>query len=165
VLEQFGEPVSFPLALAGILFSIDPKIVATIADRLRLSNVDKERLVWLVGRQAALVEAPTLRKSDLKPLLAHPGIGELLALHLACARVEGMEEKHVEFCRECLRDWPPETIDPPPLITGDDLRDIGLTPGPRFKELIDAVRAAQLNETISTRQQAVELVRTLMSKS
>jgi poly(A) polymerase len=165
VLEQFGEPVSFPLALAGILFSIDPKIVATIADRLRLSNVDKERLVWLVGRHAALVEAPTLRKSDLKPLLARPGIGELLALHRALARAEGMEEKHIEFCQECLRDWPPETIDPPPLITGDDLRDIGLTPGPRFKELIDAVRAAQLNETISTRQQAVELVRTLMSKS
>jgi poly(A) polymerase len=165
VLEQFGEPVSFPLALAGILFSIDPKIVATIADRLRLSNVDKERLVWLVGRHAALVDAPNLPKCDLKPLLAHPGIGELLALHRAIARAVTMDEKHAEFCERCLREWPRETIDPPPLITGDDLRDMGLLPGPRFKELLDTVRAAQLNETVTTREQAVELVRTLLPKS
>jgi len=165
VLEQFGEPVSFPLALAGILFSSDPKIVATFADRLRLSNADKERLIWLVGRHAALIDAPNLPKCDLKPLLAHPGIGELLALHRAIARAEKRDEKHVEFCEECLRDWPREMIDPPPLINGDDLRDMGLLPGPRFKELLDTVRAAQLNETLRTREQAVELVRTLLSRS
>jgi hypothetical protein len=76
-----------------------------------------------------------------------------------------MDEKHVEFCEECLRDWPREMIDPPPLINGDDLRDMGLLPGPRFKELLDTVRAAQLNETLRTREQAVELVRTLLSRS
>jgi poly(A) polymerase len=158
-LAALAEPVSFPLALATILHSVGPKNATQIADRLRLSNAEKDRIVWLVAHRAALVHAAKLPKSDLKPLLAHPGIGELLSLHRGLARADGESESHVEFCAKCLRDWPPDVIDPPPLITGDDLHEIGLEPGPVFKELLNAVRRAQLDEEIATRSEAIELVR------
>jgi poly(A) polymerase len=159
LLAELGEPVSFPLGLAAVAHSVGPNTAGTIAERLRLSNAEKDRIVWLVRRQDALIDAPHLRNSILKPILAHAGIWDLLALHRALARMTGASETPVEFCEQCLRDWPPDIIDPAPLITGDDLRDLGLTPGPEFKKLLDAVRGAQLDEEIATRDEALGLVR------
>ena len=125
VVAELAEPVSFSLALAALLHTLTPDDAVQVADRLRLSNSEKDRIGWLVDYQSALVDAPTLRKSVLKPILAHAGIRELLALHRARAQADegnGTPVESVEYCEKCLREWPPEVIDPPPLITGDDLR-------------------------------------------
>lgn len=55
----------------------------------------------------------------------------------------------------------PGGIAPEPLITGDDLSALGHTPGPRFKAILEQVYDAQLECRISTRLEAVELVRQL----
>jgi poly(A) polymerase len=165
VVAELAEPVSFALALAALLHTLTPDDTERVAERLRLSNVEKDRLVWLIDYQSALIDAPTLRKSVLKPILAHAGVRELLAMHRARAQADegsGTSIDYADFCDECLRDWPPEALDPPPLITGDDLRALGLTPGPHFKGLLDAVRRAQLDEEIATREQALGLVRSLV---
>ena len=64
-----------------------------------------------------------------------------------------------------LRATPREEIDPPPLITGDDLVAMGLTPGAQFKELLDRVRDAQLDGTISTKNEALALVHRLVGRT
>ena len=50
-----------------------------------------------------------------------------------------------------------ETLDPPPLVTGDDLRGHGLQPGPKFKKILQAVRDAQLDGEIRTQEEAIKL--------
>lgn len=50
-------------------------------------------------------------------------------------------------------------LDPPALLTGKDLMALGIPAGPRIKEILAAVRRAQLNEKISGREQALELVK------
>jgi hypothetical protein len=57
-----------------------------------------------------------------------------------------------------LREWTTEDLDPPPLLTGHDLTRKGLQPGPLFKRLLDALREAQLDGTVSNTKQAWELV-------
>ncbi|HLK07956.1 MAG TPA: CCA tRNA nucleotidyltransferase, partial [Candidatus Angelobacter sp.] len=52
-----------------------------------------------------------------------------------------------------------EQIRPQPLITGADLIAAGYKPGPAFKELLTAVEDAQLDGKISTKEEAMELVR------
>jgi poly(A) polymerase len=47
-------------------------------------------------------------------------------------------------------------------LTGEDLKQLGLPPGPLFKRLLDAVREAQLDGTIRTRQEALDLVKRLL---
>ena len=54
---------------------------------------------------------------------------------------------------------PPETIQPPPLITGNDLIEAGYTPGPLFKEILSVVEDDQLENRLSTREEAMQLVR------
>ena len=103
-----------------------------------------------------------MRPSKLKPILAHPGIHELIALHRADALASGRSIDHVEYCEQLLRDWTERDLMPPPLLTGDDLKQRGLQPGPHFKTLLDAVREAQLDGTIGTAADAWALVERLL---
>ena len=143
---------------------VGAEMTARIADRLRLSNAEAARLCWLVVRHQYLADAPTMRMSRLKPILVHPGIGELLALHRADAIASGKDLAHVEFCERLLREMPPEELNPPPVLTGEDLIALGLTPGPAFKRLLDAVREAQLEGRAASKAQAHALVKQLLAE-
>ncbi len=174
------EAVSFPLAFAALLHDVGKPWVfarsaerytfhghehvgrdmaAKIADRLKLSAAEKGRLVWLVEKHQYLADAPTMRTSRLQPVLIHPGVGELLALHRADALASGRSLEAVEFCERLLRETPPEVLNPPPLLTGEDLIAMGLTPGPEFKRILDAVREAQLEGRLHTKAEAEAFVR------
>ena len=48
------------------------------------------------------------------------------------------------FCREKLQ-LPPEQLNPPPLISGEDLRGLGIPAGPVYKQLLEQARDAQLS--------------------
>jgi len=154
------EPVSFPLAFAALLHEVGKRAAEKIADRLRLSTAEKVRTAWLVEKHQYLADAPTMRASRLKPILVHPGIGELLALHRAGGHLEG-----VEFCERVLRETPPDELDPPPAVTGEDLIALGMQPGPEFKRLLDAVRVEQLDGGVRSKAEALELVARLRAGS
>ena len=51
-----------------------------------------------------------------------------------------------------------DELNPPPLLTGDDLIAHGVPRGKEYHTLLEAVRDAQLNKTISTRTEALALV-------
>jgi poly(A) polymerase len=105
-----------------------------------------------------------MRPAKLKQVLAHPGIGELLALHEADARASGHDLDHVTYCRRLLAEWTEADLNPPPLLTGDDLKQLGLPPGPLYKRLLDAVREAQLDGTVGTKPEVLELVNRLLAE-
>lgn len=53
-----------------------------------------------------------------------------------------------------------ERLIPPPLLNGTDvMRTLGAPPGPAIKEALQAVRMAQLDGTISTQDEAIEIVK------
>jgi poly(A) polymerase len=179
VLDLLGPDVSFPLVFAALLHDVGkPRTVARLADkftfyhhehvgarmadeichRLKLSNAERERIVWLVEKHQYLADAKQMRTSKIKTTLNHSGIGELLALHRADAIATGKSVEQVEYCEFLLREWSPAELNPPPLLTGHDLTRHGLEPGPLFKKLLDAVREAQLDGVVRTPPQAFELV-------
>jgi poly(A) polymerase len=163
VVEQLGEPASFPLAFAALLHTLDRPTVEAVADRLRLSTAEKTRTAWLVENRRALIAAATMRPSRLKPILVHPGIGELLELQRADAVATGASLDHVAFCERYLRDTPAGELNPPPAVTGEDLIALGLKPGREFKTLLDAVREAQLDGRVRSKAEGLGLVRRLRS--
>jgi tRNA nucleotidyltransferase/poly(A) polymerase len=165
VLEGLPDDASFPLALAALLHGIGKSQAGAVCSRLKLSNAEREQIEWLVAMHDAMNDAPRMKNSRLKPLLAHSGIRELLALHRADAAATGRSVEHVEFCERKLGEWTPEELTPLPLLTGDDLREMELSPGPQFKRLLDAVREAQLDGLVTTKEQAMELVRSVRAGS
>jgi poly(A) polymerase len=131
-----------------------------------LSTAERDRVAWLVEKHQYLSDAPAMRKSRLKPVLAHPGVGELLALHRADAVGSGRPTAHVEFAEQKLKEWTENgELNPPPLLTGDDLKALGIPPGPAYKRILDLVREGQLDGTVATPAQAREMIRRLFEET
>jgi poly(A) polymerase len=164
VLEYLPKGPTFPLAFAALLREIAPVHADSLARDLRLANTERDRATWLIANQHALVAPTSLRPFALKRLLAEPGIDELLDLHRAIALATTGDAAHVDYCDWYRRELPAGPLDPPPLITGADLKAEGLQPGPRFKQLLEDVRVAQLNGEIATREDAIARARTWLDR-
>ncbi len=159
------ESPSFPLAFAMLLHALPVETVRDIGRRLRLSNEEIDRTAWLVALQDALRAAPKMTLAQLKRLLSHPHRDELLALLRTKLLAEEADLHPVLFCEEFLAATPPEVLNPPPLISGNDLIRQGLKPGPTFKLLLEQIRDAQLNGEITTAAEALALARRLQDSS
>ncbi len=159
VLGRLQDP-EFPLALAGLLIGHGPAVAREVGLRWKLSNKETDEAAWLVEFQDAWRGAPRAQWSKIQPLLAHEWAGCLIAFYEVFSP-DGAEV--AAWCRERLA-WPREQLDPPPLVTGDDLRAAGLRPGPAFKHILQAVRDAQLDGEIHTKEEAIALAIALSKK-
>jgi poly(A) polymerase len=162
VLHDVGKPVTRVYQQGRYSFPNHEQAGQRIAERicrhLKLSNTERERIVWLVAFHQYLGEATKLREAKLKRALAEPGIDELLALHRADALASTGNTEHVDYCEYYRQTQPAGPINPPPLVTGHDLVRHGLKPGPRFGELLDQIREAQLDGLIQSKREALEWV-------
>jgi len=70
---------------------------------------------------------------------------------------------HWKFTRERWLAMPEETVRPTPLLTGRDLIAEGYPPGPAFKRTLRAVEDAQLEGTITTKEEALRLAIELLT--
>jgi poly(A) polymerase len=146
--------VDVPLALAALLHRAGSgQLAREIGQRWRLSNKQIETAAWLLDNYQQIEHAASMGWPKLQRLLISDGIDDLLALSEAVA---GATTPQVALCRQRLA-LPPEELDPIPLVTGDDLIAHGLTPGKSFRVLLERLRDAQLNKTIRTRQEALQL--------
>jgi poly(A) polymerase len=164
-LQLLNAP-GFELAFAALLWALPEADQASgrICKRLRMSNEEVGQVEWLLRHLGDLRASQTKTAAQLKRLLVHPAARDLIELGRAEALAAGSDLSPVMHCEEFLLRTPPERLDPPPLITGADLVGLGLAPGKAFKRLLDAVREAQLNEEISSKAEAMQLVRRLLDE-
>jgi poly(A) polymerase len=87
---------------------------------------------------------------------------ELLILADALARELDGHTRDIDYCRTKLA-LPPQVLDPPMLISGNDLCAAGYLAGPQFRDVLIQVRDAQLEGRVTNREQALALAGTLMS--
>ena len=164
-VEQLVSP-TFELVLATWLCGVpgySPEAARALCLRLRLSNDETARIVWLESHADALNGARGFPLSRLKRLLTHSFACDLMAMVRARWTAAGGDLADVEFCESFLRTTPVEVLNPPPLITGDDLIRNGLKPGKQFKQLLDALRDAQLDNRITTFDEALALASKLIN--
>jgi len=67
-------------------------------------------------------------------------------------------------CRRLLAQ-PREALDPPPLLTGNDLLAHGIPSGPRYKSLLERLRAAQLDGEVRTKEESLAMAEKWMAES
>ncbi|HUG91685.1 MAG TPA: CCA tRNA nucleotidyltransferase [Planctomycetaceae bacterium] len=161
MLELLEQP-GFALAAATLFHDLPPETARAICRRLRLANDETEHVVWLLDQQRNLDDARRATPAKLKRLLAHAWSRDLVSLVRVETLAAGRDLSAVSFVEDFLRDTPPEALNPPPLVTGNDLIAAGLQPGSRFKTLLEAVRDAQLNGEIHTRDEALRVLEGLL---
>lgn len=153
-----------PLRQAGR----EPKSTAAIESvcrRLKLSNEETECVCWLAESLPVLEEIRSRPLHIRKPLLAHPYAEQLLQVGAAIAAAENRQAGEVEFCREYLSMASREDLSPPPLVDGQDLKTLNVPQGPAYRILLATIRNEQLDEVLTTRTDALERLKTLISAS
>ena len=165
LLHDVGKPPTFtPPAGPGdrIRFNehveVGTRMAEEICRRLRFSNDDTEQIASLVANHLRFKDVPQMKTATLKRFVRLNRFDEHLELHrLDCISSHGMLDNY-EFMRRFVEQTPPEQVRPPRLITGEDLKALGLEPGPSFKAILDAVEEAQLEGRIHTPEDAIRLV-------
>lgn len=133
-------------------------LAVEICQRLRRSRTTWERVGYLVKNHLRVMAAPDMRSATLKRFLREDGIEELLELARIDALSSSGDLRAYEFCQRKLTELGPEQMTPPRLLTGKDLIALGIPPGPRFKDLLNALEEAQLEGRLHTREEALAWV-------
>jgi poly(A) polymerase len=116
--------------------------------RLRQSNHLIAAVHALVNRHMRFCTLPKMREAKRRRLLQDP----LFALHLELHRIDCLgSHGKLRVYDYALQKWQEERERPPvtrPPLSGHDLIELGYTPGPRMRELLDALRDAALEGEI-----------------
>jgi len=156
------EPIDPALALAALSCDGGVDAAKDVCRALRLSNRLTQAVVWLVRSLPMLRHESDLELADLKILMAEPNwlqLLELLRTDLTAGNADLTPYWSIRRRAEAIN---PADVAPPPLLSGDELSAIGMTPGPRFGEILKTVYRAQLNTKITTRDEAIIMANELM---
>ncbi|HZQ67801.1 MAG TPA: CCA tRNA nucleotidyltransferase [Terriglobales bacterium] len=162
LLHDVGKPPTFRVA-ERIRFDghveVGVKMARNILHRLRFSNDDCEQILALIDNHMKFADVQRMKDSTFKRFVRMTRFDQHLALHrIDCLSSHG-DLSSYDFTRERMAAIPPETIQPPPLINGDDLIAAGYAPGPLFKEILGTVEDLQLESRLHTRDEAMNFVR------
>ena len=180
MLQFLPEKVSVPLVFSVLLHDVAKPRTATVDEtgrirfsghdrigaemteeimrRLRFSGAEIDATVEMVRQHMVFKDVPKMREAKLKRFMARPTFDDELELHrVDCEGSHRMLDNY-EFLLRKREEFASEPIIPPPLVRGDDLIALGLKPGPRFGEILEAVETRQLEGNLRTREEALEWV-------
>ena len=134
-------------------------MTAEILSRLRLPGKDLEATVEAVLNHMAFKDVQKMRVSRLKRFLARPTMPDELQLHrVDCASSNGDLSNFI-FLQNKLQEFSAQPLIPPPLVTGNDLIQLGHRPGPEFKQMLEEIQSLQLEGNLQTREAALVWVK------
>ena len=162
VLHAISEP-TFATALAALLWeqgqlaqSLDR--LADTANRWRLSGDEKQATQSILQCAPVTISAAQTPWPQVQRILISPHIDETLKFARAVQTVQGITLAGVEFCEQ-KRKLDQSELNPPPLISGNELRSTGLNPGPQFKTILETVRDEQLEGRLTSTEEALSWVK------
>jgi poly(A) polymerase len=142
------------LALLALIAEEECQVaLAELTERWKLANHEYEAAQFALNSFNDLLGAHRMAWSQLQPLLIqrYAKAAVELAKTMSTEFVEG--PLGIQRVQESLT-LPGEQLNPPPVLTGDDLKRLGYRPGPSFKSILDGARAAQLDGKVQTRTEA-----------
>ena len=166
LLHDVGKPPTFrPASQTGDRIRFDHhvdvgvKMAQGICRRYRFSNDETEQITALVDNHMRFKDVERMKRATLKRFVRLPKFEEHMELHrLDCMSSHRNLDSYQQVQR-FLAETPPAEVHPQRVLTGNDLSEMGYSPGPLFSEILRAVEDAQLEGQISTSQEAKEFVR------
>ncbi len=181
MLQFLPEKVSVPLVFSVLFHDVAKPRTATVDEtgrirfsghdrlgaemteeimrRLRFSGAEIEATVEMVRQHMVFKDVPNMRVAKLKRFMARPTFDEELELHRVDCQGSHRMLGNYEFLLRKREEFANEPIIPPPLIRGDDLIALGLKPGPKFSEILEAAETRQLEGSLRTWEEALEWVK------
>ena len=179
LLEQLPQPVVATLALGALLHDVGKpstfrvaerirfdghveagvRLANNILNRLRFSRAEIEQVEALIANHMKFKDVHRMKESTLKRFLRMPEFSEHLELHRLDVMSSNRRLENYELARQKMEEYREEELKPEPLISGTDLIGLGYRPGPLFSRILRAIEDGQLEGSIVTYEQALELIR------
>lgn len=168
LLHDVGKPPTFRVAPDRIRFDqhaeVGTRMAEEICHRFRMSNEETHQVCALVANHMRFGDVMKMKESTLKRFFRLPRFEEHLELHRLDCLSSHRDLSLYDFAREKFHTLPAQQIRPEPLIDGNDLIAAGYSPGPKFRDALTAVEDAQLEGTITSKEEALGLVKSLMAQ-
>ncbi len=168
LLHDIAKPPAqtFDVAAGRIRFNGHDALGATMAEkilrRLRYSNDTIAAVVPMVARHMQFMAVQKMRTAKVKRFMAEPTFQMEMELHrVDCASSNGFTDNY-EFLQAKAAEFAAEPLIPPPLVSGRDLIQLGLVPGPDFKDLLEAIQTEQLEGRLCERECALDYLKQLL---
>jgi tRNA nucleotidyltransferase/poly(A) polymerase len=137
--------------------------IEPLCRRLKLTVADRKESEFLLRHESAIRTARSLPWPQLQRILIQDGAPDLLSYGRAVAEVVDGHTADIDYAAQRLAQ-PLDHLNPPPLITGDDLHRLGIPAGPGYKRILETVRDTQLDGRIHASQEALELAQRLWAQ-
>jgi len=149
VWEVDPEDTAF-VELGLLAYWLDEEQLRTLSERLNLRRETEEDLLLMCDlRQRLPLLLELNRPSEIYHLL-QPYPSRVLAVVWTASDSDEVQERLLRYQTR----W--RFVEPE--ITGDDLKEMGLEPGPLFGDLLRELRDARLNGEVTTREEEAELI-------
>ncbi len=164
LLHDIGKPstYSYDEESDRIRFNGHDKIGAEMASdilkRLKFPNKVIEEVTEMVANHMTFKDVQKMREAKLKRFMARPTFEDETELHrVDCLGSWGGLDNY-DFLNQKRIEFENEPIIPPPLLTGNDLIEIGWEPGPRLGEVLTKVQDMQLEKNLNSKEEALDWV-------
>ncbi len=138
------------LRLELILATLSPQESSQTTGQLNLSGESFERLEQLFSLEEKLAQALSVEAKD-SLVYGHLETASDELLLLLTARASSPLRRTIH---QYLKNWKEKA----PLLTGNDLKNLGLKPGPAFKSILTTLREKQLDGELKSREDAIAFV-------
>jgi poly(A) polymerase len=135
-----------------------------ILERLKFPRKHIEDVVTAVRFHMQFKDAMGMRKSTLRRLLMRPTFPLELALHRADCLGSHRRMDVYNFLTEKAEELANQPEIHPPLLSGDELIEMGMRPGPALGALLSEIREKQLLDELKNSKEAREWARKKVSE-
>jgi len=180
MFHDVGKPATYRMDENGeISFHghdyVGSKIFKRVGRRLRMSNdlIDTVALLVAEHMHPHLLATPDVTRRALFRFYRRTGEWAFPIILLAYAdalatplRAEGVagQLRLARKLENLLRDLEAEAKKPPRLVTGHDIKALGLPPGPVYKKILNEIEEMRAEGSIKTREEALQVLKELVER-
>jgi poly(A) polymerase len=158
-VRRLPESTPFEATFACLMRGLGNTDVHDVCRRLTCSNEQRELVAWLVQHHRDLEPLENVSLAAFKRLMSNPAFAWLCEIAVArSGSAEGL--RRAIMARKGAID--PARVQPAPLVTGDDLIARGMPAGPMYSRVLDELYRRQLEEELTTREQALAALELLL---
>jgi poly(A) polymerase len=133
------------------------KTAKSVGDRFKLTKNEIHQIVAMIENHLHFRDVFKMRESTLQRFVSQPFFETLLAFHRADATITDGNLANYEFCSSKLRDLNSKDKSFK-LLDGNDLIQLGLSPGKEFSEIIRVIEDLAMENKLTTKEEALEYV-------
>lgn len=162
LLHDAGKPVTFAAGERIRFFghhTAGASIAREVCNRLRFPTHVRDRVVACVENHMVFMDVKRMKESTLKRLVARPTFFDELELHRLDCLASDRDLSAWEFLSAKVEEYGRGDIEPPPLLTGRDLIGLGFAEGPLIGRILGEVEELQLENRLSSRDEALAWVK------